>query len=70
LIRQRIKRCVGAHDLGQEFVKLGGPDEGSRGGVHYECHEGYGQIDLYADGTWAHRYVPYGWQAASETPNA
>ncbi len=39
-------------------------------GVHYECHEGYGRIDLYADGTWEHRYVPYGWEAAPETAGA
>lgn len=32
-------------------------------GPYYECQEGYGRIDLYADGTWEHRYVPFGWEA-------
>jgi 3',5'-cyclic-AMP phosphodiesterase len=32
-------------------------------GAQYECHEGYGRIDLFDDGTWEHRYVPYGWVA-------
>lgn len=34
-------------------------------GAHYECREGYGRFDLHADGTWSHRYVTYGWQAAA-----
>lgn len=31
------------------------------GGDHMECDEGYGVFDLYADGTFAHQYIPYNW---------
>lgn len=31
-------------------------------GDHYECDEGYGVIDLYDDGSFAHKYVTYDWQ--------
>ncbi len=30
-------------------------------GDYMECDEGYGVFDLYADGTFAHQYIPYGW---------
>lgn len=36
-------------------------------GRHKECDEGYGIVDLFADGTFEHRYVTYGWKAS---PNA
>ena len=32
-------------------------------GPHLEFPEGYGVIDLYADGTFQHQYVTYGWVA-------
>jgi 3',5'-cyclic AMP phosphodiesterase CpdA len=32
-------------------------------GPHGPCVEGYGLVDLYDDGTFEHRYVPYGWKA-------
>ena len=32
-------------------------------GAHLEFPEGYGVIDLYADGTFEHQYVTYGWVA-------
>jgi Icc protein len=32
-------------------------------GRHKDCDEGYGIIDLYTDGTFAHEYAKYGWQA-------
>lgn len=35
-------------------------------GPHYECREGYGRVDLFADGSWTHRYITYDWQAESE----
>ncbi len=31
-------------------------------GDHYECDEGYGIVDLYADGSFAHQYVAFGWE--------
>lgn len=34
------------------------------GGNHFECTYGYGMIDLYDDGTFENRYVPYGWKTA------
>lgn len=39
-------------------------------GKNRECVEGYGLFDLYDDGTFAHQYVLYGWQAAPEEPGA
>lgn len=35
-------------------------------GDHMECDEGYGVFDLFEDGTFAHRYVSYGWQPSPE----
>jgi hypothetical protein len=35
-------------------------------GNHAECDEGYGVFDLFDDGTFAHRYITYGWQPVSE----
>lgn len=35
-------------------------------GVHHECAEGYGVIDLFTDGSMEHRYVTYGWNAGTE----
>jgi 3',5'-cyclic AMP phosphodiesterase CpdA len=32
-------------------------------GRHKDCDEGYGLVDLYDDGSFDHRYVPYGWKA-------
>ncbi|HVP74269.1 MAG TPA: metallophosphoesterase [Phycisphaerales bacterium] len=33
-------------------------------GRHKDCDEGYGVMDLFDDGSFAHDYVKYGWQAA------
>ena len=35
-------------------------------GKHYECNEGYGVFDLYADGSFEHQYISYGWKAKTE----
>ena len=32
-------------------------------GRHKDCDEGYGVVDLFDDGTFAHQYVKYGWKA-------
>jgi Icc protein len=32
-------------------------------GRHYNCDEGYGLLDLYADGSFDHAYTTYGWKA-------
>lgn len=32
-------------------------------GAHQEFAEGYGVVDLWPDGTFAHQYVSYGWRA-------
>ncbi|MBL8765033.1 MAG: metallophosphoesterase [Phycisphaerae bacterium] len=34
-------------------------------GRNEQCDEGYGVIDLFDDGTFAHQYVRYGWVAAA-----
>ena len=31
-------------------------------GDYKGCHEGYGIVDLYSDGTFDHRYAAYGWK--------
>jgi 3',5'-cyclic AMP phosphodiesterase CpdA len=36
------------------------------GGDHQECDEGYGLIDLYADGSFAHQYVAFDWEPMPE----
>ncbi|MBN2209790.1 MAG: metallophosphoesterase [Sedimentisphaerales bacterium] len=35
-------------------------------GDYQECDEGYGVVDFYADGSFAHRYVSYHWVAEPE----
>lgn len=37
-------------------------------GRHKECDEGYGVIDLFDDGMFAHEYVQYGWKAVPDAP--
>jgi 3',5'-cyclic AMP phosphodiesterase CpdA len=35
-------------------------------GDNQECDEGYGVVDLYADGSFEHQYVSFGWQVVEE----
>jgi 3',5'-cyclic-AMP phosphodiesterase len=35
-------------------------------GANQECETGYGLIDLYADGTFAHQYVTFPWTPVPE----
>ncbi len=37
-------------------------------GDHRECNEGYGLIDLYAAGSFAHQYVAFNWEPMPEPP--
>jgi hypothetical protein len=36
-------------------------------GAYHETSEGYGVVDLYADGTFEVEYVRYGWQVMNGT---
>jgi Icc protein len=72
--RGNVKLCLSGHIHLVDRVDYAGVSYVCDGAVcgkwwrgpHYECREGYGRIDLYADGGWAHRYVTYGWEATRE----
>ena len=72
--RGNVKLCVSGHIhlvdrvdyAGISYVCDGAVSAKWWRGPHYECREGYGRFDLYADGAWEHRYVPYEWEAAKE----
>lgn len=76
--RANVKLCLSGHIhlvdrvdyAGVSYVCDGAVSGAWWRGPRYECREGYGRIDLFADGTWEHRYVPYGWEAAPETAGA
>jgi 3',5'-cyclic AMP phosphodiesterase CpdA len=69
--RGNVRLCLSGHIHRVDRVDFGGVSYVCDGAVsgawwrgpHYDCREGYGRIDLFADGTWNHRYVTYGWQA-------
>jgi hypothetical protein len=69
--RGNVKLCLSGHIhlvdrvdyAGVSYVCDGAVSGKWWRGAQYECCEGYGRIDLFDDGTWEHRYVPYGWVA-------
>lgn len=71
--RGNVKLCLSGHihlvdrvDYNSvSYICDGAVSAGWWRGPHYECKEGYGLVDLHADGTWEHRYVTYGWKAES-----
>ncbi len=64
-----VKLCLSGHIhlvdrvdyLGVTYLCNGAVSGGWWGGDYQECHNGYGLVDLYADGTFDHRYVTYPW---------
>ena len=68
-----VRLCLSGHVHLQDRVDFNGVTyicDGAVSGAwwrgpRYECREGYGRIDLFADGAWNHRYVTYDWHAES-----
>lgn len=67
----RVKLCLSGHmhlidrvDYnGVAYICDGAVSGNWWKGRHQECDEGYGVIDLFDDGTFAHEYTRYGWKA-------
>ncbi|MGV3614070.1 MAG: metallophosphoesterase family protein [Fimbriimonas sp.] len=70
LKHKNVKLCVSGHEHQYDQVVYndvtyfcnGAVCGGWWGGNHFECTYGYGLIDLFDDGTFENRYVPYGWK--------
>jgi 3',5'-cyclic AMP phosphodiesterase CpdA len=70
LKHRNVKLCVSGHEhqLDQivyndvTYVCNGAVCAGWWGGEYFECTYGYALIDLFDDGTFENRYVPYGWK--------
>ena len=66
-----VKLCVSGHIhlldhvefMGMHFVCDGAVSGNWWGGPFQEVPEGYGVFDLFADGSFEHQYVTYGWKA-------
>ena len=71
LARGNVKLCISGHIhlldhvefMGIHFVCDGAVSGNWWGGPFQDVPEGYGVFDLYADGTFDHQYVTYGWKA-------
>jgi predicted MPP superfamily phosphohydrolase len=69
--RNDVKLCLSGHmhlldrcDVdGVSYLCDGAVSGGWWKGDHRGVREGYGVVDLFADGSFAHRYETYGWQA-------
>lgn len=67
----RVKLCLSGHQHLLDRCEIDGVTyicDGAVSGSWWkgplqDVREGYGLVDLYADGTFRHQYVPYGWQA-------
>lgn len=67
----RVKLCLSGHihridraDLdGVTYICDGAVSGSWWNGRKNHCDEGYGVVDLMPDGTFSHRYEPYGWKA-------
>lgn len=65
-----VKLCLSGHEHLTDQVSVGGVtyccngavSGGWWGGDYYDCTYGYGLVDLYDDGSFENRYVPYGWK--------
>lgn len=74
LKHRNVKLCISGHLHLNEVVQYDGVTYICDGAVsgnwwkgrHYETDEGYGLFDLYSDGTFAHKYVPFGWVAEAK----
>lgn len=68
-----VKLCVSGHEHLIDQVVYNGVTYFCNGAVcgawwdgdYHECTYGYALIDLYDDGTFENRYVPYGWKTVS-----
>jgi 3',5'-cyclic AMP phosphodiesterase CpdA len=73
LFRERpsVKLCLSGHIHHLDRVEFKGVTyigDGAVSGAWWKgpndyCPEGYGVVDLHADGTWSHKYETYGWKA-------
>lgn len=65
-----VKMCISGHEHlldqvvynGVNYFCNGAVCGGWWGGNYYECTYGYTLVDLYDDGSFENRYVPYGWK--------
>jgi 3',5'-cyclic AMP phosphodiesterase CpdA len=68
-----VKLCLSGHmhliDLvaynGVTYFCNGAVSGAWWGGDYHECTYGYAMVDLFNDGTFENRYVPYGWKTRS-----
>ncbi len=66
---RNVKLCVSGHlhlveraeFSGVTYICDGAVSAAWWKGDHYDCDEGYGIIDLFADGRFEHQYISYGW---------
>ncbi len=66
-----VKLCLSGHvhqldrvDFeGVTYICDGAVSGGWWKGPNEQCFEGYGVVDLFPDGKWAHQYNTYGWKA-------
>ena len=65
-----VKLCLSGHLHSVDRVDYAGVTYLCNGAVsgawwngdHRDCDEGYGIVDLYADGSFEHQYVSYDWE--------
>lgn len=68
--RKNVKLCVSGHEHLVDQVVYnnvayfcnGAVSGGLWGGDYHECTYGYALVDLFDDGSFENRYVPYGWK--------
>ncbi len=66
----QVKLCLSGHlhladrvdYAGVTYLCNGAVSGGWWNGDYKDCDEGYGVVDLYDDGSFAHQYASYGWQ--------
>jgi hypothetical protein len=72
-LHPHVKLCVSGHEHLLDQVVYNGVSYFCDGAVcaswwngdYQECTYGYAEIDLYDDGTFEHKYVPFGWKTIS-----
>lgn len=70
LKHRNVKLCISGHEHQLDrivyndvtYICNGAVCAGWWGGDYFECTYGYALIDLYDDGTFENRYVPFGWK--------
>ncbi|MFZ4574267.1 MAG: metallophosphoesterase family protein [Phycisphaerales bacterium] len=68
---KQVKLCLGGHIHKNERIEIDGVTyicDGAVSGAWWKgpkdrCDEGYGVVDLFENGSFAHEYVPFGWKA-------